>query len=438
MSILLSNIPDDIIGKRVNNILISSTKQYPAVYTGKITPISLYGCRYLASRLNDIYDEENNRLVKNKFLELPYFDLISSMSNSNKILLWLGPSWFLAGLKTYIERGENLPDLEIFNLPQPMGYMIFLELDSIDMADQLYQEINLEFNTYDDFNYRAVENVSLIKALDLKQLFPLDFFILGKYTIFASDQLNDRQMEHAINHYRLIMGISKVDKFIGTFAAYLTMEQTNYLYPIKWTGNELWIDYSGYVYGQKLYNLWIDNLTNIISTNNNIKYVPVSKERAAYNGKYKAIWIDGIYYLVVDGNFQSDNEEYDRNAVNWDSAPNLDELHIYGYNKKIINEPKWKYPDLIKDIDESIWYQTTYGPKYKIADPAKTNDAKATDSSVTLTFDEIDNKYRNGGYFSKTTNAMVNALNGFIPSFVPITTDLIKVIDYEDDDIFFS
>ena len=87
MSILISTIYDNIIGRRTSSILNDSTKQYSPFYKGEINDISLYSCRFLASRLNDIYDDENNKLVKNKYLELPYFELIASMTSNNKILL---------------------------------------------------------------------------------------------------------------------------------------------------------------------------------------------------------------------------------------------------------------------------------------------------------------------------------------------------------------
>ena len=247
MSDLLFNISSEITGKQIYNKLLDNIVEYPAIYKGDLNEISLYGCRFVANRFNDIFDEESKKLVMTETLKLPYLDLVHDKAEKNKILVWFGPSWFLAGLKVYYQEDENLPNFEIFNTQD--GYLIFTEFinteDAVEIAaeaDELFSNINLQFNLYDDFNYRAVENYTIEQALDVKQLFPLDFFKLGNYLVFASNELSDKQLEYAVKYYRFIKGVSRVDVLIGTFAAYLTMEQTDYLHPIKWIGNGFIID----------------------------------------------------------------------------------------------------------------------------------------------------------------------------------------------------
>lgn len=416
MNQIIKSIPDFVYKKRLGNLISDVSINHPTIYKGPINNLSIYNCKLFASRLNDIFDETKNTLLLNSYLPYPYFDLISTMVEKNKIMLWFGPSWFLFGLKSYLDNddfdhyGNNFrEELEIFNTS--LGFMIFASIPSnnentdIDIADSLYHKISLEFHHYDFFIYKAIENIPLSKALDLKQLFPIDFVNFKNYTLFSTDLLNYRQLDFVVKNYRMIFGVSKLNSLIATFATNLTMEETNYLFPISWKGNELWIDYVGYVFANKLYLKWTDNLTRIV--NSQVEFIPVHRDYAiSKRDSFKSIWFDGIYYLVVPK--KNDDEIKYGHSFNWELPPSPEEYHLFGYQPQNNNYSLWDFPDLIVN-SEGVWFQTTNGKMYKISN--------SYSNTVQQNFDS-------GYYFSKPTLAIIHAFQNFIPDFPPINISI--------------
>lgn len=409
MSFLLSTIKDLNFNSELSAVLENSLKKYKVTYNGILNEYSLHSCNILSSRFNDIYNKKAGKLVITKELNYPYMETIETMISKKKTLIWFGPACFLVGIKSYTMDciADNFKGLEILETPD--GHMVFCEIENVDIAERLYNDFNLKFKTYDEYNYCAFKNINEDKAKDCSRLFLLEYFTIDKHTVFCSNILNDRQIENAVKFYRYIKGVSRIDIFIGTYAAYLTMEQTNYIYPIFWTGNELWIDYSGLEFGEKIYNLWMDNITFIIK-NGVIDYIKVNKKIAIQNKEnYKSIWINGIYYLVVPKNNAMDSKDLEKIASTYseisESKPKMDELQLIGYNRQQGgDEPKWSYPTLIVNSDGSVSYPTTYGNNYEIA--------KKMD-------DEVINKYLNNYFFTAAAIGIINSYTNFIPSIPP-------------------
>lgn len=214
---------------------------FPTSYEGSKDPRAIAGVKLVAAFLGDRYDMEGNKLERKKSLEQGYFQLIAQQAEKDFFLVAFDESWVFAGLRNFPKIVHQLQVSRFNKL-----YMVFAQVTRVEQEEiltWLYQNEKL-FNPLSAVGF---PDYSLPEINDIQHLFPIEVSFLGNICLFESSLLDQDQIEKAVSELQMSYRIQGLDPIKATFAAHLTMENTNFNYPIEWDSGVLRIWSAGYL-----------------------------------------------------------------------------------------------------------------------------------------------------------------------------------------------
>lgn len=265
------------------NKLLEAIACFPTTYTGPITPDKIFGVGFVSSKLHDRYNWEKNKLERHKLLPQNYFKLIAECPP----LIGFDKFWILAGIRDYIEafKNPNPKDLTIYKFNT--DYLVFAPVSrnvQENILTWLYQNRKL----YDERAAVGGINCSSDDLFDFEKLFPVKVSNMDSISFVESTVLTQQQLDSTFYEKKMIYPIMALDPIRATFAAYCTMENTNFDYPIIWNNSCLEIYNIGYILSEDLrseFNRVLAQITNVKFKK--ISGVPVGK---------KCFYCDGDWY----------------------------------------------------------------------------------------------------------------------------------------------
>jgi hypothetical protein len=256
--------------------LLGTLACFPTSYSGPQNPEARAGVDLLAGRLRDKYLWNKNRLQRNKVLIQNWYALIAEHARSGKYLIGFDCSWILAGIRDYILEFQEFSADQIDVHRFDDRYLVFAPVNVIQMehiSTWLYQNRQL----FDIRSAVAVFNMPLEDILDFQYLHPVQISFLGKdICLIESSVLSQRQLCAAFFEERVLTHIAALDPIKATYAVHVTMENTNFEYPMAWDAchQELVIYHAGYIGTQDLQAEFLRVLTQIELTGVQFTEIP--------------------------------------------------------------------------------------------------------------------------------------------------------------------
>ncbi len=226
-------------------------------YSGLCPAQALAGVHLVAGMLKDHYDLDSNRLERRKNLPQAYYSLIAQQASKELYLIALDKSWVLAGIRDYINLFSpfKAEDLSIYRFDK--WYMIFGPV-SAQTQEKIFTWIYQNRKMFD-----ARSSVATQRKTDFELIYPVESSKFAGFTLYESTILNQDQLEAAFDENKMVYKIDGLSHLKAAYASYLTMENTNFNYPIVWNNDRLEIWNAGYIGSEDIRLEWIRVLGQI-------------------------------------------------------------------------------------------------------------------------------------------------------------------------------
>lgn len=321
-------------------------------------------------------------------------------------------------------------------------HLLFAPVTSIE-AERIYLYIYRDVKLYSFFNYLAVKGWSGTESWELQKFFPLVTNSFLDFTIFKSSILTREELIQIVYFSRIPVPFSRLDPIGGCYASYLLAEATEYQYDLWWEDRTLYLQGCGYIQSLDLREIFGDLIKQIYQEG--IIFRSVSKSDL---DKFVSKGIKGFFYMgswygafpILPPNLPVPIINYDQEFSEIELASPLRAItfpHLRSAGLALLGQLGYSIPPRSRMGNWPLEYTTysipggdlltTYYYLSSINFPLTVCKIKGPNNP--LVRDLVTQLLHRGYFFPPFTKTLLKNYPNYMPSFLPLNTDLPHTTD---------